>query len=514
MTPPVKKYEIGSIRIEDKDHNDVFDPKVDEIKNTLGQGLRPDSSEVKKVLSQMGVKSMNGLRLSSATTFFYTLREAESLAKNGSPEELELYVLAQLRTSSSEMKISFPKDREEKILKQAYQNGLAWALRAAGTFADLGDIDRADLWVAKASSYSSKLEKDYGVKPAFDQAEARKILLKALPKAMENSFRSAEGIQDQSDPVPFVIEQLKKAEQYASLAGIPFDFERAENLLRLALAKGVEFHLDAAEEDLFKGRIPESALSIVGQYLQQGAPSDIERFSLLRRYVLLDRQILQERNEWEAYGDLGRFFRLNELMKAQLRLGEYIQNQSSLRKAVLGGEVEQLKNLFQNAEAIALDLRDSYQIDVEFKLDRCWKTFDLALANRLEKDFKAARDLALFGDVEQTQDFLYDLRDRTIEWGVEFDEARSESILMEAYTNRLENTYREAGVAAYYGDKKTYGEALKKAEGYSKELGIPFNKKRAQEIRKSMVPLGSGWSQPMIEVPTKNRRIELNIRTP
>src|SRR4029434_4240443 len=169
MTPPTVKqildsfFLIDSILIEDKDGNGVFDPKTDKIEDTNGRSLRPDSQEVKKVLSQIGVKSLNGLRLSSARTFINSLKDAEYSSKAGAPEEVERS-LSQLRTSSADLKVSFSKAREEKILKEAYFNALNRAMKQAKGFSDLGNIKEVIGWLKKAGTYSSKLEKEYGMK--------------------------------------------------------------------------------------------------------------------------------------------------------------------------------------------------------------------------------------------------------------------------------------------------------------------------------------------------------------
>ena len=493
MTPPSPKPEffyIDRLIIRDKDRNDIFDPKVDEVIDHKGRTLRPDSHQVKKVLSDMGIGKVKGLRLSSAAQFAQSLREAEYYSNSGDPDQVKAH-LSLVESAAKELKISYPKTRAEKLLKTAYEKGLSRSVQSAKLFAEMGNVEDTRRFLNQATEYATKLEKDYGVKPAFDKAEADKILHDVSQKAISQTFDGLESLihTATSDPVALVQKDLDRIEEYAFEAGIPFNYTRADDLIDGAKAKAVEILLDQAEKNVTDRKALKETLSQIAEYAAEaGVTPDPERVDALKKYLSLSREIREEESRLTGYGrhDVLGFERLKDLIKGREALGEYIQTRNALRDAVNNGEVEKVEELFEEVGDRASELEKYYGIDVGWDPEK-WQEMDLAvISKRIQQDFKTIELEARTGSVDRVEELLAALRDRCLDWGVDMDETRENAVREKAYEARLQLTYAAATIAAQFGDKKGCLKSLSLAQDYAKEMGVPFDKKRADEIRKSI----------------------------
>ncbi|MFO1519918.1 MAG: hypothetical protein U1F57_09695 [bacterium] len=538
---PIK---IGALHIEDTDHNDLFDPKIDEIKNEAGKVLKADSFEVKKTLAELGIPSLKGVHLSEVSQLKSFLEQARLHSSLGDPSMVQFF-LDQIDKKSASMGIVFNEASKKDLLKNAYQKGTLQCLKAAHEKAALGEVEETENLLATARDYALKLETKWGVKGLFKEDDAKKTTESALSNGVENAFRKAEKYAQEgyspdtsaplgmglgllypgpppgsaglppwmvhtlggwgqgpsfapivkSDPAGYVEQLLEKAKGYAARSGgaVAFDEGRADRARHQALVTGIDLLLDECDRDAdsrYFHQIEENLERIEDYAKEADIPLDEERVEVLKTYVKLEKNFPADTGTFAQVVDFVLPEKLAEeindpFKRARSDMRSYIRSQRQVRDAVKAGDVDGAEKAFLKGEEIAARLEEKFSISVG-NPSRLNDVLDGASENRVDLDFKSAEAFSRLGNVEETKKALDKAFLDAQTYGVDYDQKREDAVLQEARKNRLENAFVAAETQAAYGTKASCLKRLDEAAKIAKEEGLPFDTARAAKIRGSI----------------------------
>jgi|GEM_PF-4600582 len=369
MTPPVKKYEIGSVRIEDKNHNGFFDPSVDQIKNERGKILRTNSDEVKKVMSEMGLQSFAGLRLSGVQKYFQSLQTAREGISYLSPETVKM-ALDHARDVAAKNGIFFNEKKAESFLTSSYKNAaerhLLQAERLVTEAQTSGNdpVEKAQTEIEKARAYARE------GRLKFDEERASEVRKQAYQEGIKIAFEEAEHLWGG------VRKHLLKIERYAEAGNIEIDHER-KNLL--------EWYL-SANWDLPKNSSCRLDLKNFAIHCGSSTPREVDA------------------------------------------VVHYINLRSQLRRAAEDGDIESVRDHLMQTEEYVFGAK-AWGIEFGFDMNKANEIFNQAIAASIEIDFKKAEKSATLGEVAQCVACLQRAQEKAGMWGFEFDFIRADLIM-------------------------------------------------------------------------------------
>lgn len=495
---------IGSILILDKDNNGFYDPTIDQIQDMKGKVLNADSKAVKETLSDLGVAKLEGIPLEKAGDFMRTLRYTQADAYAGWVDSVQKD-LTQLRVDGDAMGAPLSGAREEALLIEAYRRGIENAFDTAKHRVKEGSGYGVAEFVGRAREYVTILEWNYGVHTDFNDAEADGLVKAAAPEQMNRRLAQAEGWADKgfygefyyegkttTDPVSDVKKELETARKEALDAGIAFDEARAARILKRAYSRGADLLLDRVAGDIaddgdFDVAGAQADLHQAREYAEAGGfDLDLQRQAVYQRFVKLSD--LQQDYASDALSYLAypiRYLTLKKLGDAKEQLRDYVVAEGFLRKAIAEGNPEAFDSFWAKTGEAAAVLIDEQNFDPGFDPNAVSEAYERTLVNGLNARYQQAEKRAEAGDVAGAEDALIEAADFALQHGIEEDVSRAEAVSQKALEMELETAYERAAFLAGHGRKKETLDALKDAEAFAKGLGVPFDRKRAEEIKKT-----------------------------
>ena len=112
--------QFGDVVITDVNYNDHFDSKIDLVTNTSGKLFDPkdQAKKLKAVLKELGASSWKQLPLGQASSYFFSIGEAERHSHLGLVESVE-ELIKNAKDDAVGLPLSFDQARADTILTRA-----------------------------------------------------------------------------------------------------------------------------------------------------------------------------------------------------------------------------------------------------------------------------------------------------------------------------------------------------------------------------------------------------------
>lgn len=492
----------------------------DEVVDLQGKKVTPTGAQALKVLRELGVSTLQGLRLSPASLYLEMMEQARGFASQGDTLQTQDRLL-KARLAAAEAKLRFNEERAAAILKSSLEKELHVIADRARKHADAGEVlalhDTLNAGREILSRLAVPLDEAKGKGYSFTPELIEQLEQKGYTQALPIFWKKVEAAS-QAGNVPRVHEAVAKLREYAKRGRTnltPDEETRLAELERKTYEISVENNLTEAAAFALQGDRERT-----GYYIAQAKDAAlIAKLPLnsqqKRRIVRMEHLALCNAPSFllkkaEEKADAGEVEEVRALIqkakdaRAQtgypLSQAETIRAEAAERKALqlsvdvlLGqaaglipqvkrnGNLQGIRQLITrarlNAALANITLSAAQETSVQSLFTRAYRA-------AVDWRFAQAASSAALGKVDDTTVPLNAGRELAKQGGVNFDEAAAAELIQTALTKGLELEFTAAEKFAKAGDAENAQFHLETARDFSVRLGKKFDKLRAEKILK------------------------------
>ncbi|HKY62193.1 MAG TPA: hypothetical protein VJR29_02150 [bacterium] len=517
-------FTLGPIKVIDNGDGVYNEPvkgaktTQDQIVDGAGKTVSSGGADAKAALQALGVKSLQGLRLSPASRYLEAMGQAQSLAAQGDTPQVQER-LRKARTAAADAKLPFSETRAANLIEKSLVAELRLVVARAMLASSNGEIVQMQDAVSAGREILGRLNL------TLDQAKAQGLALTAdvivqletvgYTKALSLKWKEAETAAKSGELARFQGAR-DKVREYADRAGQTLTQAEEKKLGDLE----VETHQSSVDRNLAEAETAAKAgdVELTRLYLK-----DVDQAAVLGNKALSTKQKFRRSSaEREALRNAPDFYL--PLAEDKADLGEVEQARAYLQlakdcRAQVGRSLTKAESqradliellALQNSVDVLLK-RASKQVDQVKKdgsISKVRAFIDQARINAalvgstlspaqetsvaqiltqaydaaVEWRFSQAENSADLGKVDDTVVPLNAGRELAKQGKVSFDEARAQRVLDTALLNGIELELQIAEKIAAKGDREATLRHLDQARENARRVKQKFDEARAKKI--------------------------------
>lgn len=519
-------FNLGTIRVVDNGDGVYRYPirgaktVQDKITDDQGKVLKPYDPKVRATLKQLGIHSLQGLKLNPASLYLTQLQSAEREALTGNTRGVQ-DAIRLARQAAADAKLTFAEKRAETALTQSLKVELGNLVKRAHILANLGEV------VALGDVFNGGRDILSRLRVPLDQAAAQQLPLtpeliaklekQAMVQALPLLWKKVRSFSDAGN-VERTLENIRYLKEYSQRGQTPLNGVQRKLLaeyLRKAYGNSIDLHFREAGKKAMAGDVPGTRLYLnraidAARYAGEAwdrrhrdrcrkliekalffSPvflfAEAERASKAGDVDQVRRSVQQARDYRKVLGKplptnyekLAKLLREQALLlSVDVLLGKAAQQVTTVEKK---GDMTRLHAYIaearKNARLAKITLSAAQKTSIRLILD---KAFAAAIAWR----FRSAEHSADLGKVDDTFVPLNEARTLAKRGGLSFDEAKAKTLVDRALTLGIDLHFKAAESFAQTKDSDNVYLHLATVRDYYRRLGKAYDVKRGKAILK------------------------------
>lgn len=192
---------LGEILVQDLNHNNFYDPGIDDVTDLSGKALKPwvQAQGLAKLQRELKIVSWRGIFLDRASHYLQLMRKAEGAAEQGE-WDATIAALGEAQAVFVGQPGTWDQARADKIMERSLIRGVQVLLKNAEEKAQRAeDPERVRLDLDMAAHYDKELFLGFKVVGPFDPARAGQILETGYRNKIDALILKAEKLADEGD---------------------------------------------------------------------------------------------------------------------------------------------------------------------------------------------------------------------------------------------------------------------------------------------------------------------------